>query len=72
MLEAEEVLILAAGAKKALAVQHAVEGCISHVWPITALQNHRHGIIACDKAATEQLSSETVQYFAELEKNNFS
>ena len=72
MMEAEEVLILAAGAKKAQAVQHAIEGYVSHVWPITALQHHPHGIIGCDKTATELLSQETVQYFSELEKNNFS
>ena len=72
MMEAEEVLILASGARKALAVQHAVEGNISHVWPITALQHHQYGIIACDKDATEQLSQETVRYFEDVEKNNFS
>ena len=68
MMEAEEVLILATGAKK----EHAIEGYVSHVWPITALQHHPHGIIGCDKTATELLSQETVQYFSELEKNNFS
>ena len=72
MMEAEEVLILATGAKKAQAVQHAIEGYVSHVWPITTLQHHPHGIIGCDKTATELLSQETVQYFSELEKNNFS
>lgn len=71
MMEAEEVLILASGKQKALAVQHAVEGSITHVWPISILQHHEHGILACDKQATEQLSQETVQYFEEIEKNSF-
>ncbi|MDO4161516.1 MAG: glucosamine-6-phosphate deaminase [Pseudomonadota bacterium] len=72
MMEAEEVLILASGPQKAQALHHAIEGSITHVWPISILQQHKHGIIACDEAATKQLSQETVQYFREIEKNSFS
>ena len=37
---------------KARALQHAVEGGITQMWTISALQMHQHGIIVCDEAAT--------------------
>lgn len=69
LMDAEEVLIMAAGNKKATAVQHAVAGCITHVWPVSVLQHHQHAIIACDEEASSQLSPETVQYFKEIENH---
>ena len=42
LLDAEEVMILATGHNKALAVQAAVEGSINHLWTVSALQLHRH------------------------------
>lgn len=66
LLDAKEVLILASGLSKALAVQQAVEGSVNHMWTITALQMHRHGIIVCDDPATMELKVKTVKYFKEL------
>lgn len=71
ILDAEEVLILATGSNKAAALKHGIEGAISHVWTISALQMHPHGIILCDKAATQDLTNETIRYFSDVEKNNF-
>lgn len=71
IMDAEEVLILATGANKAQALKHGIEEGISHVWTISALQRHPHGIILCDKDATAELSRETVNYFLDIEKNNF-
>lgn len=71
IMDAEEVLIIANGEKKATALKHGIEGSISHVWTISALQMHPHGIILCDDAATTKLSEETVAYFKDIEKNNF-
>lgn len=71
IMDAEEVLILATGANKAQALKHGIEEGISHVWTISALQRHPHGIILCDKDATADLSIETVSYFLDIEKNNF-
>ena len=67
----EEVLIIATGENKATALKHGIEGSISHVWTISALQMHPHGIILCDTAATKELSADTVSYFMDIEKNNF-
>lgn len=69
--DAQEVLILATGANKAQALKHGIEGGISHVWPLSALQFHQHSIILCDKDATAALKEETVKYFLDIEKNNF-
>ncbi len=71
ILDAKEVLILATGANKAAALKHGIEGSISHVWTISALQMHPHGIILCDKDASQSLTSETIHYFSDIEKNNF-
>lgn len=67
LLDAEEVMILATGHNKALAVQAGVEGSINHFWTISALQQHRHYILVCDDAATQELKVKTVKYFTDLE-----
>ena len=71
MMEADEVLILASGTAKANAIKHAVQGCVTHVWPISILQHHPHGIIACDEEATKEIDAETVDYFKEIDKNKY-
>jgi glucosamine-6-phosphate deaminase len=67
IMDSEEVMIIANGHNKALALQHAVEGSINHIWTISALQVHPKGIIVCDDAATTELKVGTVNYFKEIE-----
>lgn len=71
IMDAEEVMILATGKNKANALKHGIEGAVSHVWTVSALQEHPHGIIVCDREAVSSLEPETTAYFAEVEKNNF-
>ena len=71
ILDAQEVLILATGKNKAQAIKQGIEGSISHVWPISALQQHPHSIILCDREAAKELSDDTLNYFLDIEKNNF-
>lgn len=71
MMEAKEVMILACGNKKAAALHHAIEGSITHVWPVSILQNHPHGIIVCDDDAAQGLSEEIVQYFKDIDSRKF-
>lgn len=71
IMSADEVLILANGKNKANALKHGIEQPLSHVWTISALQQHPHGIILCDKDAASELSPETRAYFMEIEKDNF-
>ena len=70
VLSAKEVLIICNGHNKARALQHAVEGGITQMWTISALQMHQHGIIVCDEAATDELKVGTYKYFKDIEKNN--
>lgn len=70
LLDAHEVMILVTGHNKASALQAAVEGCVNHLWTVSALQLHARAIIVCDEAATMELKVKTVKYFSELEAEN--
>lgn len=68
ILDAKEVLILITGHKKARALQHAVEGGVSQMWTVSALQLHPKSILVCDDDATDELKVATVKYFKDIEK----
>lgn len=70
VMDAKEVLILVNGHNKARALAAAVEGGVTQMWTISALQMHRKGIIVCDDAATDELKVGTYRYFKDIEKNN--
>ena len=63
-------MILVNGHHKARAMKAAVEGPLTQEWTISALQTHRHGIIVCDEAATDELKVGTYKYFKDIEKDN--
>ncbi|MBO5902896.1 MAG: glucosamine-6-phosphate deaminase [Tidjanibacter sp.] len=67
ILSAGKVLILATGPKKARAVRHGIEGGYNHIWTISALQTHQHGIIICDEDAAGELKVSTYKYFKGIE-----
>lgn len=67
IMDAEEVMIIATGAKKARAMHHAIECGINHMWTISVLQMHRYAIMVCDDAAVSELKSDSVQYFKDIE-----
>lgn len=70
VMDAREVMILVNGHGKTRALQAAVEGPVTQAWTISALQTHRHGIIVCDEAATDELKVATYKYFKDIEKEN--
>ncbi|MBD3883509.1 glucosamine-6-phosphate deaminase [Phormidium tenue FACHB-886] len=70
ILDANEVMILAQGLNKAIALQHAIEDGVNHMWTISALQLHPRSIIVCDEDATMELRVKTVRYFRELERDS--
>ncbi|MEI7422504.1 MAG: glucosamine-6-phosphate deaminase [Prolixibacteraceae bacterium] len=70
IMDAQEVLVLVTGHNKARALHKAVEGAVNHMWTITALQLHSHGMIVCDEEATIELKVGTYKYFKDLEKEN--
>lgn len=66
--DAKEVLILASGHDKALALYHAIEGSVNQMWTISVLQMHPKAIIVCDQDAVVELKVGTVRYFNDIEK----
>lgn len=70
LLESREIIIIATGINKALAVQAAIEGSINHMWVISYLQLHQKSILICDELSTMELKVKTVKYFRELEMHN--
>ncbi|MBQ7824445.1 MAG: glucosamine-6-phosphate deaminase [Bacteroidaceae bacterium] len=70
IMDAKSVLIIVNGHNKAKALQQGVEGAVSQMWTITALQLHPKGIIVCDEAATSELKVGTYKYFLDIEQKN--
>ncbi|MDR1154115.1 MAG: glucosamine-6-phosphate deaminase [Bacteroidales bacterium] len=68
VLDAQEVLIIVNGHNKARALYHAVEGSVTQMWTISALQMHPKGIIVCDEDAAAELKVGTYRYFKDIEK----
>ena len=68
--DSEEVMILITGHNKARALKHAVEGSVSQMWTVSALQLHPNAIIVCDEDATDEIKCGTAKYFKEIEAKN--
>ena len=67
VMAARSVMIIVNGYKKARALQQAVEGGVSHMCTLSALQMHRKAIIVCDDEATMELKVSTYRYFKDIE-----
>lgn len=67
VMDAREVLIIVSGYNKARALKMAVEEGVNHMWTVSMLQLHPHGIIACDEDSTLELKVATVKYFKDIE-----
>ncbi len=70
VMDSEQVLVIVNGHNKARALRHAVEEGVNHMWTISALQLHKHGIIVCDEEATSEIKVGTYKYFKDIEKDN--
>ena len=70
VMAAREVMILVNGHAKCRALQAAIEGSVNHMWTISALQMHPHGIIVADDAACDELKVGTYRYFKDIERQN--
>lgn len=74
IMDSREVLIIISGIKKARALKKGIEEGVNHMWTISMIQLHRHGIIVCDEESTMEIKVGTVKYFKEIEdtiKNEF-
>ena len=70
VMAAKEVMIIVNGYKKARALQQAVEGGVSQMCTLSALQLHRHAVIIADEDATMELKVGTYRYFKDIESKN--
>jgi len=66
VMDAEEVMVLITGQAKAFALHKAIEDGISHMWTVSAFQQHPQTIFVCDEDATNELKVKTVKYFKGL------
>ena len=67
VMDAKSVMLMINGHNKARALKHGVEGGISQMWTISALQMHPKAIIVADDAACGELKVDTYRYFKDIE-----
>ncbi|MEF8844664.1 MAG: glucosamine-6-phosphate deaminase [Bacteroidales bacterium] len=72
IMDAEEVLIIVNGLHKARALKMGIEEGVNHMWTVSMLQLHRHGIIACDEESTEEIKVGTLKYFKDIENESLN
>ena len=70
VMAAKSVMIIVNSYKKAPALQAAVEGAVSQMCTLSALQMHRKAVIICDEDATMDLKVSTYRYFKDIESKN--
>lgn len=70
IMAARSVLLIVNGLGKARALRHGVEGAVSQMWTISALQLHRSAIIVADEDACLELKVGTYRYFKDIEGAN--
>jgi glucosamine-6-phosphate deaminase len=72
VMDAREVVIVINGYSKAHAVKKGIEDGVNHMWTISMLQLHRHGVICCDEDSTMELKVGTVKYFKGIEAGSLA
>ena len=68
LFEANELVMLFSGIRKAQALAQCTEHEINHMWPCSFIQRHRCSLIFCDEPATSELRVKTVRYFKGIQK----
>ncbi|KIM92781.1 hypothetical protein OIDMADRAFT_173798 [Oidiodendron maius Zn] len=61
ILDAREIVIIATGAAKALAVKKCIEDGVNHMWTASCLQNHPCAMFVVDDDATLEMQVKTVK-----------
>jgi len=72
IMDAYEVVVIISGYSKARALQKVVEEGVNHMWTVSMVQLHRHGMIVCDEEATMEIKVGTVKYFKDIERANLA
>ncbi|KAL5338974.1 putative glucosamine-6-phosphate isomerase [Aspergillus crustosus] len=68
IMDAREVVVIATGSDKAGAVRDGVEGDVSQMCTLSALQLHPYAMVVVDENATVELKVKTVKYFTGVKK----
>jgi glucosamine-6-phosphate deaminase len=68
-MDAREMIIMANGISKSLAIRECIEGAISAQFTCTVAQNHQKAIVICDELATNELKVKTLRYYKSLQQN---
>ena len=68
IMRSQEVLLMASGTHKAVAIQQCIEGGISNLYTASIIQHHPKGLIVCDEDATQELRVKTVTYYQDLQQ----
>ena len=63
VMNANEVIMMATGRSKAVALKQCIEGSISSSFTCTAIQNHEKAIVISDELATDELTVKTMKYY---------
>ncbi len=69
VMAARKVIVIVSGHNKARALMQVVEKGVNHMWTISCLQLHPHGVIVCDDASTAEMKVGTANYFKDIEKD---
>ena len=72
VMAAKSVMLIVNGYNKARALRHGVEGGISQMWTISALQMHEKAIVIADEDACAELKVGTYKYFKDIEGANLN
>ena len=72
VMAAKSVMLIVNSYNKARALRHGVEGGISQMWTISALQMHEKAIIIADEDACAELKVGTYKYFKDIEGANLN
>ncbi len=63
IMDAREVMLLATGNHKAIALAHVLNEPMNSMWPASVLQLHPKSLIVCDRDATLKLTDQTIYAF---------
>ena len=72
VMAAREVMLMVNGHNKARALRHGIEGSITQMWTISALQMHPKALIVADEDACAELKVSTYRYFKDIEAANLN
>ena len=69
IMDAKEILIMASGLQKAIAIKQCIEGSVSSMYTCSVVQQHPDAIVICDEDATAELTVKVSKYYKSIQQN---